>query len=71
LSGKKIIYILEGRTLQLTIGSQKASFQGKEMDMGSPCYMYGKVPLVPLRFVAETLGATLMSESNKIIVEYP
>ena len=39
--------------------------------MGSPCYMYGKVPLVPLRFVAETLGATLMSEGNKIIVEYP
>ncbi|HPV86193.1 MAG TPA: 6-bladed beta-propeller [Caldisericia bacterium] len=71
LSGKKIIYILEGRTLQLTIGSQKAQFQGKEIDMGSPCYMYGKVPLVPLRFVAETLGATLMSEGNKIIVEYP
>ncbi len=70
-AGNRIIYILEGTTLQLTIGSSKAVLRGKEVDMGSPCFVFGGVAVVPLRFITESLGATILVDGNKLIVEYP
>lgn len=68
---KKITYILEGRTLELTVGSTKAKVTGKEVDMEAKVYMLGKEPVVPLRFVVESLGGTLFVNGASLIVEYP
>jgi DNA-binding beta-propeller fold protein YncE len=67
----KITYILEGKTLELTIGSSRAKISGKEVDAGSNIYIVGKEPVVPLRFVTEALGGTLFVNGASLIVEYP
>lgn len=68
---KKITYILEGKTLELTVGSSRAKISGKEVDAGSNVYIFGKEPVVPLRFVTEALGGTLFVNGASLIVEYP
>ncbi len=70
--GRYINYFLEGKTLKLKIDSKEAVINGEKTQANSPAYLFNKkYPVVPLRFVVESLGASLMNVEDKFIVEYP
>ena len=45
------------RTIQLQIGSQTATVDGQQVQLDSPAFEIGDRTLVPLRFIAQALGA--------------
>lgn len=71
----EISYFLEGKTLRLKLGTVNAELNGEPVKSYSPPYLFrddSRYPVVPLRFVAESLGASVMLEGyDTIIVEYP
>jgi len=70
-NGTKIHYLLEGKSLEITIDSKTATLSGKSIEMPSPAYKLGTSPLVPLRFVVESLGGSVDVIDDEIIAEYP
>lgn len=53
-----------GRSVHLTIGSTQASVNGQPLTMDVAPFMVAGRTLVPLRFVAQSLGATVNWNSN-------
>jgi hypothetical protein len=53
-----------GRTIQLHIGSNQAEVNGSNETLDSPPFVQGSRTLVPLRFVAEALGAQVAWDNN-------
>jgi hypothetical protein len=52
-----IIDILSGKTIVLTLGSLKATVDGKETKLDSPATLTNESTYVPLGFIVESLGA--------------
>lgn len=70
-ASNKITYMLEGRTLILTINSVAAKLDGKTIECKNPAYKFGQSVVVPLRFVVENLGGVLKVNGKQLIAEYP
>lgn len=72
-STKKITYRLYGTVIELWIGKQTATLNGREITLPGPPVIVGGSTLVPLRFISEALGAKVewIGASKTIIVEYP
>jgi hypothetical protein len=51
-------------TVALTIGSSTATVNGQQQQLDSPPFVVGARTLVPLRFVAQALGATVNYDSS-------
>lgn len=49
----------------LRIGSRRATVNGREYELQSPCFIFGGRTLVPLRFIAEAWGARVDYDSLK------
>lgn len=57
-----------GHNVSLTIGSTSATVDGHSVGMDSPPFLVGSRTLVPLRFVAQALGATVDYNGNTRVV---
>lgn len=70
---KKVTYILGSVKVEIIIGKTEATVNGKTVKMPGPPVVVSGNTLVPVRFVAEALGAkvTWIGETEQIIVEYP
>jgi DNA-binding beta-propeller fold protein YncE len=69
---KKIDYYLDGKKLRLIIDEKIAYLDGEKIEAYSPTYLFkDRYPIVPLRFVVESLGGSIILEGDKIIAEYP
>lgn len=70
---KKVTYILGSIKVEIIIGKTEATVNGKTVKMPGPPVVLSGNTLVPVRFVAEALGAkvTWVGETEQIIVEYP
>jgi len=53
-----------GRTISLHIGSNQATVNGQPQTLDSPPFVEGSRTLVPLRFVAQALGASVDWNNN-------
>jgi hypothetical protein len=53
-----------GRNVSLHIGSNQAEVNGQEVVLSSPPFIQGETTLVPLRFVAQSLGANVDWNNN-------
>jgi hypothetical protein len=51
-------------TVALTIGNTTATVNGQQQQLDSPPFVIGARTLVPLRFVAQALGATVSFDAN-------
>ncbi|GAC1654695.1 MAG: hypothetical protein NVS9B12_05420 [Vulcanimicrobiaceae bacterium] len=58
-----------GHNVSLTIGSVNATLDGKSVSLDSPPFLVGSRTLVPLRFVAQALGATVNYNGNTRVVD--
>lgn len=67
----KITYMLEGRTLVMTLNSVQAKLDGKTIECKNPAYKFGQSVVVPLRFVVENLGGVLKVNGKQLTAEYP
>jgi hypothetical protein len=57
-----------GRTVSLTIGSTNATVNGQPVTIDVAPFLVGARTLVPLRFIAQSLGATVnYSDSNRTV----
>ncbi|MBP7559875.1 MAG: copper amine oxidase N-terminal domain-containing protein [Armatimonadetes bacterium] len=57
---KPAIVVTKGeRKLQLTLGSPQARVDGQTVQLSAPPKVYGGIACVPVRFVAEELGASV------------
>ncbi|PZR58927.1 MAG: hypothetical protein DLM50_02505 [Candidatus Meridianibacter frigidus] len=57
-----------GHNINLTIGSSTATVDGSSVGLDSPPFLVGSRTLVPLRFVAQALGATVnYNSSNRVV----
>jgi hypothetical protein len=67
---KGIVIELMGKKIEMQIGSGKAIINGKVADLDSPPEITQGVTFVPLRFVADVLGAETqwIAESREIVV---
>jgi hypothetical protein len=54
-----IIDILSGKTIVLTLGSKKATVDGKETNLDSPAALINGLTYVPVGFIVQSLGAEL------------
>jgi len=54
----------DGRTVSLQIGSNQATVNGQPQTLDSPPFVEGSRTLVPLRFVAQALGASVDWNNN-------
>jgi len=54
----------DGRTVSLHIGSNQATVNGQTQTLDSPPFIQGETTLVPLRFIAQALGATVDWNNN-------
>lgn len=72
-SAKKITYKLYGTVIELWIGKQTATLNGREITLPGPPVIVDGSTLVPLRFISEALGAKVewIGATKTIIVEYP
>lgn len=58
-----------GHNISLTIGSRNATVDGNNVSLDSPPFLVGSRTLVPLRFVAQALGATVNYNGNTRVVD--
>jgi len=58
-----------GHNVALTIGSRSATVDGNNVQLDSPPFLVGSRTLVPLRFVAQALGATVNYNGNTRVVD--
>lgn len=70
-ANNKITYMLEGKTLVLTINSVQARLDGKTIECKNPAYKFGQSVVIPLRFVVENLGGVLKVNGKQLTAEYP
>lgn len=57
-----------GHNISLRIGSSNATVDGQNVGLDSPPFLVGSRTLVPLRFVAQALGATVnYNGSNRVV----
>lgn len=54
----------DGRNISLRIGSNQATVNGQTVTLDSPPFVQGSRTLVPLRFVAQSLGAAVDWNNN-------
>jgi hypothetical protein len=54
-----IVDILSGKTIVLTLGSNKATVDGKETNLDSPAILTNDSTYVPVGFIVQSLGAEL------------
>lgn len=57
-----------GHNIHLSIGSRSATLDGNNVSLDSPPFLVGARTLVPLRFVAQALGATVNYNANTRVV---
>ncbi|MDQ6929784.1 MAG: copper amine oxidase N-terminal domain-containing protein [Candidatus Eremiobacteraeota bacterium] len=57
-----------GHNINLSIGSRSATVDGNGVSLDSPPFLVGSRTLVPLRFVAQALGATVNYNGNTRVV---
>jgi sugar lactone lactonase YvrE len=69
--GTRIHYLLEGKTLILTLSNTQAWLDGKMIQCKNPPYRMGQAVVVPLRFVVENLGGVLKVNGKQLTAEYP
>lgn len=69
--GTRVHYLLEGKTLILTLNNTKALLDGKSIECKTPAYRIGQSVVVPLRFVVENLGGVLKTSGKQLTAEYP
>lgn len=69
--GTRVHYLLEGKTLILTLNNNKAMLDGKSIECKTPAYRIGQSVVVPLRFVVENLGGVLKTNGKQLTAEYP
>ncbi|NTU61029.1 MAG: hypothetical protein HGA95_01675, partial [Caldiserica bacterium] len=67
----KITYMLEGKTLVMTLNSVQAKLDGKTIECKNPAYKLGQSVVVPLRYVVEKLGGVLKINGKQLTAEYP
>jgi hypothetical protein len=58
-----------GHNISLTLGSRNATVDGNNVSLDSPPFLVGSRTLVPLRFVAQALGATVNYNGNTRVVD--
>ena len=70
---KKASYILDGNRVDVVVGSTTAYLNGKEVTLDVPPMIKNGRTFVPIRFVTEALGASVIWEANtkKIYITYP
>lgn len=68
-----VTYELGTLNIKLTIGSMKATVNGKEVALDAPVQLIKNTTVVPLRFVAENLGCSVEWEPiyQTITIQYP
>jgi hypothetical protein len=57
-----------GRRILLFIGRETALVDGKQIELGHPAMLLQGRAMVPLRFLSESLGATVDWRSDKMTV---
>lgn len=57
------------RTILMTIGSATALVDGKEITLGTPAVIVEGRTMLPLRFLAETLGGTVRWEDGTVYID--
>jgi len=67
---KGIIIEFMGKKIEMQVGSKKAIVNGVSVELGSPPEIKGGITFVPIRFVADTLGAEVkwIAETREIII---
>jgi len=68
---KQIVIIddLNGREIMLTVGSDKATIGGQSVTLPQPVFVHSDgTTYVPLRFIAESLGATVTKDADGWII---
>jgi len=70
---KKASYILDGNRVDVIVGSTTAYLNGEEVTLDVPPMIKNGRTFVPIRFVTEALGASVIWEANtkKIYITYP
>ncbi|MCM3038946.1 copper amine oxidase N-terminal domain-containing protein [Paenibacillus motobuensis] len=64
-----IIDDLNGREIMLTVGSDKATIGGQSVTLPQPVFVHSDgTTYVPLRFIAESLGATVTKDADGWII---
>ena len=65
---EKVVAVKDNLQLEFIIGNSFATVSGKEISLDAPPFVKDGRTLVPLRFVAETLGATVewIEETNTV-----
>lgn len=58
-TGDRVVITSGSRTIEITPGKQEALADGAPVDMGTAAYVVNQRVLVPVRFIAEQLGATV------------
>lgn len=68
---KKVTGILDSAKVELTLGKNVATLNGKEIPLAVPAKVENGSTLVPVRFIAESLGAkvTWDNSSRTVIIE--
>ncbi len=70
---KQVTYSLDDTTVEIIIDKTEARVNGQIVKMSAPALIVGGSTLVPARFVAEALGASIKynAQTKDVIVEYP
>lgn len=70
---KQVTYSLDGTTVEIIIDKTEARVNGQIVKLSAPALIVGGSTLVPVRFVAEALGASINynAQTKVIVVEYP
>ncbi len=70
---RQVTYILGVTTVEIIIGKPEARVNGSVVRMSAPAIVQSGRTLVPVRFVAEALGAAVSYEpaTKKIVIVYP
>lgn len=66
---KKVAIDCRAQYIELYIGSQQAAVDGKTVSIDSPPYIYNNRTYIPLRFLAENLGAQVGWDSQNLEVD--
>lgn len=62
-------YIKMDKIIELNIGSNKATIDGKEITLDTEPIIVNARTLVPIRFIAEALGCEVFWDNGKIIIQ--
>lgn len=70
---KKVIYSMDNVTIEMWLGKKEATVNGKPLKLDNPPLVVSGSTYVPVRFVAENLGADtdFIGATKTVIVTYP